>query len=232
MKSFNHFNIKGLKSLLSPFYLARKSLDHAVLRSVCNIRGKVLDVGCGSRPYEAYFKNCEYVGVDVETEFTRSINKADVFYDGKTLPFANGEFDVVFSTQVLEHTFYPDDFISEAARVLNTNGRLILSVPLIWGEHEQPYDFGRYTSFGISFMIEKHGLKISNMEKLTSGHRAIIQLTLVYLYNRTGYSNALIRRSTRALFAVFLNTLAILLDYVLPIDDEMYLDNFLIAEKK
>ena len=51
--------------------------------------------------------------------------------------------------QVLEHVFNPDDFVREIARVLKPGGALLLTVPFVWNEHEQPYDYARYSSFGL-----------------------------------------------------------------------------------
>ena len=65
---------------------------------------------------------------------------ADRSYDGKTFPFSDGEFDAVLTSEVLEHVFNPDEFLSEINRVLRDDGVLLLTVPFVWDEHEQPFD--------------------------------------------------------------------------------------------
>ncbi|MBI4818147.1 MAG: class I SAM-dependent methyltransferase [Deltaproteobacteria bacterium] len=45
------------------------------------------------------------------------------------LPFADGTFDRIFALEILEHLTSPVLLLNEARRLLNENGRLILSVP-------------------------------------------------------------------------------------------------------
>src|SRR3954470_3060985 len=71
-------------------------------------KGRLLDVGCGQKPYERIFRPYvdEYIGIEFEESFVRtdSSSKAghpDLVYDGKTLPFEDKSFDTVLSIQVL-----------------------------------------------------------------------------------------------------------------------------------
>jgi SAM-dependent methyltransferase len=70
---------------------------------------------------------------------------------------------------VLEHVFNPDDFLNEVNRVLKPSGKLLLTVPFVWDEHEQPYDYARYSSFGLRSLLEKHGFSIVKHEKVGGG---------------------------------------------------------------
>jgi len=92
-----------------------------------------------------------YIGVDLEaTGHDHSNSKIDVLYDGKVLPFKDGQFDAVVSFEVLEHVFNLSEVMREINRVTTDSGYLLISVPFAWLEHEIPYDFARYTSFGIN----------------------------------------------------------------------------------
>jgi hypothetical protein len=74
---------------------------HKILRQVApSAQGKLLDVGCGKKPYQSFFTPYvdSYVGIEHEAVFqesTASLDeiKPDYYYDGKTLPFDDNSFD-------------------------------------------------------------------------------------------------------------------------------------------
>ncbi len=140
--------------------------------------GKVLDVGCGGRLYEKYIPNSEYIGIDVEQSgHDPSTILADLFFDGKTLPFESNSFDFIICTEVLEHAVDPEMLFFEIKRVLKANsGRALITVPSMWGEHEVPYDFRRYTSFGIRKICEDLNLEVIKYEKESPGVNALFAL--------------------------------------------------------
>jgi len=134
----------------------------------------ILDVGCGLRPYGDFFSHTKYTGIDVEQSGRKlGDKKPDQFFDGLNIPFEAFSFDVVICTQVLEHCLDPRKLLSEIHRVLKPAGKLFLTVPFIWGEHEMPYDFRRYSSYGIKKEVENSGFTIIKQEKLTKGIRVI-----------------------------------------------------------
>jgi SAM-dependent methyltransferase len=133
-------------------------------------RGRLLDVGCGDKPYEATFRPfvSEYVGIEHEAVFattnaSSSARRPDLYYDGDRLPFGDRSFDTVLSIQVLEHTPRPQALLREMARVLRADGLLILSAPFSGRLHEEPYDFFRYTPHGLRAMCEEAGLEVTEV---------------------------------------------------------------------
>ena len=112
----------------------------AIMTNPFYIRWTVLDFGCGSKPYESLFKNANsYIGIDLEASgHSHQDSKVDVFYDGKTIPFPDEHFDAVVCFEVLEHVFNIKEIIQELNRVLKPNGKLLISVPFAWDEHEVP----------------------------------------------------------------------------------------------
>ncbi len=136
-------------------------------------RGRLLDVGCGDKPYLELFSRyvSEYVGVEHEAVFRATASSArqrgpDVFYDGKRLPFDDGVFDTVLSVQTLEHTPQPQDLIREMARVLHPTGILLLSAPFSFRLHEQPHDYFRYSPHGLRALCAEAGLEIERCEPM------------------------------------------------------------------
>lgn len=92
---------------------------------------KVLDLGCGIGTYEALLKNRigSITGIDVSEksiELARTHNPDNTYevYDGRTLPFEDESFDVVFAICVMHHV--PVDlwprFVAEAMRVARPSG--------------------------------------------------------------------------------------------------------------
>lgn len=133
-------------------------------------RGRLLDVGCGDKPYEHIFAPHvrEYIGVEHEATFDATSastrGKADVRYDGRTLPFPDESFDTVLSVQVLEHTPRPDTLLAEMARVLRHDGILILSAPFSFRLHEEPHDYFRFTPHGLRELCDRAGLVIDELQ--------------------------------------------------------------------
>ena len=159
------FNPRTAGLFVNPFYFARKGIWQFFYDNPMYITGKLLDVGCGSKPYRSFFPAADYIGMEIHG----SNHSADYYYNGKTFPFPDGEFDTVLCSQVLEHVFNPDEFLSEIRRVLKPNGKLILTVPFIWNEHEQPNDYARYSSFGIKHLLDKNGFEVLHQQKSTTG---------------------------------------------------------------
>jgi SAM-dependent methyltransferase len=129
--------------------------------------GRLLDVGCGQKPYEDIFLPhvTEYLGVEHEATFSDTAashgeRKPDFLYDGKRLPFEDRSFDTVLNVQVLEHTPRPAALVAEMARVLKDDGVLILSAPFQFRLHEEPNDYFRYSPHGLRVLCADVGLEI------------------------------------------------------------------------
>jgi SAM-dependent methyltransferase len=133
-------------------------------------RGRLLDVGCGDKPYEDIFRPyvTEYVGVEYAATFDATAasgrsSKPDVYYDGKTLPFEAKSFDTVLSIQVLEHTPSPQQILNEIGRVVRDDGIVVVCAPFSFRLHEEPNDYFRYTPHGLRTMFEAAGLTMEGV---------------------------------------------------------------------
>jgi SAM-dependent methyltransferase len=130
-------------------------------------RGRLLDVGCGNRPYEEYFRPyvSQYFGIEHEATFQlttsgNGVRRPDILYDGVKLPFPDRTFETVLSVQVLEHTPHPGQLVCEMSRVLRDDGLLILVAPFQFRLHEEPHDYFRYSSHGLRHLCEAAGLEV------------------------------------------------------------------------
>jgi len=159
----------SLKSAAAGWVDLETALLKRALRDVAPLaHGKLLDVGCGEKPYEALFRpHVEaYVGVEHQGTFAEtaaSKTAPDHYYDGERLPFDDGAFDTVVSFQVLEHTPDPEGLLREMARVTRRAGTLILTAPFSFRLHEEPHDYFRFTPHGLRFLCEKVGFDVASI---------------------------------------------------------------------
>lgn len=121
-------------------------------------KGQIYDLGCGEMPYKEWLLNYadQYTGVDWGSSFHNL--KADILADlNELLPIESEVADTVMSLSVMEHLREPQMFLNEAYRILKPGGVMILQVPFMWWVHEAPYDFYRYTRYGLQYMFGKAG---------------------------------------------------------------------------
>lgn len=217
---------------LNPFFIARRGLLGAVTDLSSGLRGHLLDVGCGSKPYESLFDVDSYTGLDIESDVTNKRGIADHLYDGGRFPFDDGTYDSVLCNQVLEHVFNPDDFLREIHRVLKPGGKLLLTVPFVWDEHEQPYDYARYSSFGLSSLMEKSGLKVLEHRKIGADASTLFQLANAYLYKVTLSWPKLLRYGLNASVLASISMAGVLAGKIFPSNPDLFLDQIILAQKQ
>jgi SAM-dependent methyltransferase len=217
---------------INPFYFARHGLLTELRPRFPELTGDVLDVGCGNKPYRALVPAMRYVGLDVDTPFTRKVAAADLFYDGTTFPCGNESFDAVLCSQVLEHVFTPERFLAEIRRVLRPGGKLLLAVPFMWDEHEQPHDFGRYSSFGLRALLERCGFEILTQRKSVADARALAQFGAAWLYKVVVTRSKWMNLLTQLVLIAPITLAGVLLGAILPRNEDFYLDNIVLARKR
>ena len=197
------------------------------------LSGKVLDFGCGSKPYKNTISHIEYIGVDIKISGHDHKNEyIDVFYDGKTLPFEDAYFDSIFSTEVFEHVSNLPEILTELSRVIRPGWVLLCTMPFIWPEHEQPFDFQRYTSFDIIHNIENVWFTCITHMKTTTAVETIFQLWNNYL--------GMVLFTENRLWNIFCQLVCIMpstliwsiLSLILPKKSSIYHTNVVVFKKK
>jgi SAM-dependent methyltransferase len=215
----------------NPFYFSRRGLYRGIIEYGHFITGKTLDVGCGQRPYENLVACTKYVGLELDTPAARKMNKADLYYKGKRFPFRKESFDSVMINQVFEHVFNPDEFLQEVNRVLKQGGRLLMTVPFVWDEHEQPHDYARYSSFGLAWVLNKNGFKIVKQKKSVNDIGILFQLVNGFIYKKVETRFLLLNHFFFLFLIAPFNILGALLILITPKSSDLYLDNIILAEK-
>ncbi|WP_157793136.1 class I SAM-dependent methyltransferase [Bordetella genomosp. 8] len=126
-----------------------------------SLDGKVLDVGAGQSPWRSWLpERVHYFGLDIANaaEFGMSESVRDVtYYDGGSMPFADGTFDAVLCVEVMEHASDPELLVSEMFRVLKPGGTLLLTVPWSARLHHLPHDYHRFTRNRLRALLSGHG---------------------------------------------------------------------------
>lgn len=144
------------------------------------IKGKVLDVGAGDfSRYRGLFTCEEYIKLDIKKS-----ENIDVVGRVEDLPFKNDSFDSVVCTQVFEHVDNPFKAASEIYRVLKKGGHCLITVPQTNELHEEPYDYFRYTKFGLTKMFTKQGFEILKCEQRGGFFSLCSQFIIRYLIDR------------------------------------------------
>jgi SAM-dependent methyltransferase len=168
--------------------------------------GRVLDLGCAEGPYQGFFASgVEVVGADLPGNPHATVT----LHEDGTVPVANGSFDAVLSTQVLEHVADPELYLAECLRVLRPGGRLLLSTHgmMVW--HPDPVDLWRWTCDGLRRAVEDAGFEVVRFEGIMSLGATGLQFVQDAYYHR------LPRRLRPALALVF-QTLIRLADRIEP----------------
>ncbi len=162
-----------------PLHLHLAPMWRELSRVLPTLRGRVLDVGCGTKPYRGLFGPAVtgYVGLDREGP-----NAApDVVGDAHALPFEDASFDAAVSFQVLEHVERPVECLREMARVVRAGGDVVVTVPGVWPDHEVPHDYWRFTRYGLEAAARAAGLELVELVPLgglwsTLGQMACLEL--------------------------------------------------------
>lgn len=121
----------------------------------------ILDAGAGRLAYRELIK--QFAAKYTSSDFMQTHPDLDVVTDIEDMPFKTGQFEVVFCSQVLEHVPHPWLAFGEIHRVLKKNGVAIITVPMLGYIHNAPYDFFRYTEFGLKNMAEDAGFTVKEL---------------------------------------------------------------------
>ena len=132
--------------------------------------GRGLNLGCGDTRIDPRLVNFDLVQ-------TRSV---DVLGDALALPFADGQFSLVVSQEMVEHVPDPFRAVREMARVLCIGGRLYLQAPFIIGYHPGPEDYWRFSRAGMRRLLEQAGLECDRLEPAVGAGTGMYRITVEF----------------------------------------------------
>ena len=193
-QSFRHLPVQGVSGANAgrigppavPWSWGSKISEQLILEGLQSNKrlfvGSLLDLGCGMKPYQRMFGGAvdRWVGLDfANTPSGRSA--ANVFGSALEIPFGTARFDVVLSTQVLEHVPRPAKLLREAQRVLRPGGYLVLTAPQTNPLHEEPHDYFRYTCYGLRSLTEQAGLDVLQIRPLGGAVATVGQMIVWHI---------------------------------------------------
>lgn len=146
-------------------WLIYKVGDRSLLKHSGFYKGILYDLGAGESPYKDFF--LQYANRYVAVDWASSLHdiEADVVADlNEPLPIDSEVADTVLSLSVLEHLREPQTMLNETFRILKPGGAIVLQVPWQWWIHEAPYDYFRYTPYGLNYLLEKAGFSDVQVE--------------------------------------------------------------------
>ncbi len=223
-------------SIFDPNYIAYKFLIPD-LKSAINTyaSGTVLDIGCGNKPYLSFFPKdiTQYIGCDIEQS---SLKLVDIICPATDLKIQDNSMDTVFCTQVLEHVYDHKKAFFEISRVLKPNGYIIGSLPMTWPHHEEPYDFFRFTKYGLTELMREVGLTPVYI-KANGGKWALTGQMLMLSFTEKPKHPSILSKVKNILFRatlgkVWLNLIFSTLDRLSSHDKEHNTLNFVFVARK
>jgi len=223
--------------IVNPSFIIRRHIYLGIIdiinRQNLSSSNVVLDYGCGSSPYKSLFGAKKYIRMDIrEGSHDHSNEEIDIFFDGKIIPLNDNSVDLVVMTEVIEHLFEPAEALIEIARVLKHDGKLLITAPFCWEEHEIPYDYARYTSYGMAKLLKDASFQ--PIENLKTGNYidVIGQLISTSLYNffLSKTLRRLIHLTARAGITILFYLAARLVKIKEVKANKMYLNNIFLAK--
>ncbi len=221
-------------TIFHPAYIIRSRIYRGIKKYAPELKGKVMDFGCGSKPYKSLVVNAdEYIGVDYAGEgHSHSNEQIDIYYDGISLPFADNTFDAIITSEVFEHIFNLENILKELNRVLKPGGKILITCPFVWNEHEVPVDFGRYTSFGMRALLERNNFEILALDRSSHFIETLTQMWLTYWHNHIIPKTRPFGRVTQPTISFLINFFGLSLSKILPKKYDWYLNLIVLACKK
>ena len=161
----DYFPLKHLTRFLS-----------GALERLVSANTQVADIGCGEQPLRAQIEGLGgiYTGIDI---VQNAHNTVDVLANITDVPLGDSTFDVIVCTQVLEHVSDSYGAFKELARLLKPGGQLIITAPLGYPLHEEPYDFVRFTPYQIQECAHRAALRVSELH--TAGNELEVIATVL-----------------------------------------------------
>ncbi len=205
----------------------RRELKHIL----SSLGGKILDVGCGKKPYKSWFsKPLEaYVGIDITPGDTVDL----VIDPTQEWDLKDNYFDVVLCTQVLEHVVDLNLTLSEIDRVLKPGGIVLFTFPFLYNEHGIPHDYRRFTRHSASHLMTGYEVAHLSVQGGIGSTVAILFLNWI----EDSFNLNKLSRLLKAVFLPFWLLISFLLNLLAYLLDRLdrttgYYNNVLILLKK
>ncbi len=126
---------------------SRHGIDAFLHQELRGIRGTILDLGAGLRPFAGLLP-----GGTIALDH-RPRPDIDLIGDAHRLPFGDETVDAIVCTEVFEHLRDPPAAAAEIIRVLKPGARLALTTRFCFPLHDRPGDFWRFTPYTLRHLF-------------------------------------------------------------------------------
>lgn len=197
----------------------------------------VLDIGSGDSHIEDYISSDNrLLKIDYLNTNKRYDEKPDIYADASSLPLKSQSVDIIIIFEVLEHLKDSNTAFDEIYRVLKPSGILYISVPFTYPLHDLPYDYRRYTPFGLEHKMRSKNLTVVHSTKYPSHLSTLLYLINMYYlskYIKIYSKKALLKYPLFPLVFILclLNNIASLLSSQPNDNDTLFLSIFIKASK-
>jgi SAM-dependent methyltransferase len=154
------FSSRLIFALRRFFDLQTASIWRDLAAELPEVRGTVVDVGCGAQPYRALLPgDVDYIVIDTadaESHFGYAV-PGTRYFEGPIWPLADGSVNYVLCTETMEHVLDVPAFLHQAARCLIPGGKILVTVPFSARWHYIPHDYWRFTPSSLSQLFNSAG---------------------------------------------------------------------------
>ena len=130
---------------------------------------RVLDFGAGSSPYDFLFPGAKYLKADITPDTAPDL----LIGEGGSVDVPDESFEIVLSTQVMEHVYDPQKYLREAFRLLKPGGKFLIGLPCLYEDHKCPDDYQRWMRQGLERDLKNTGFREVTIYKVTTGARGL-----------------------------------------------------------
>jgi len=151
--------------------IARKRIEVMLKKYATNLQ--VLDLGSAKSPYSKWFPN--RISVDIDER-----SGADIIADAQNVPLSSESQNFILCTEMLEHVKNPEKVVQEIYRLLKPGGVIVLTTRFVYGLHETPNDYFRYTKYGLKFLFKEFDIIDIKEDSVNFETIAVLVQRLVY----------------------------------------------------
>lgn len=227
-----------LKKLIDPDSITIHNFVQLEIQKT-NAGSRILDAGAGECRNRDLIKHQTYIAIDAACgDQFWNYSGLDVIADLEKAPFKPNSFDLVICTQVLEHVREPQIVLNEFFRIAKAGGSICISAPQGWGVHQAPYDFYRYTHFGLRYLLEKAGFEMIAIEPSCGyygylANRLTVLPKTLFWQIRRGWLRLLLSPIELLSYGIFVLLLPIILNSIDFMDkNRSYTLNYLVTARK
>jgi SAM-dependent methyltransferase len=200
-------------------WLAHHKIIRALERARPHVRGVLLDVGCGAKPFAPVLLGAveRYWGADLPDSRYLGGQGPDVYARAEALPIRAASLDTVLGLSMLTYLPDPSRVIEEAKRVLKPGGVLVMEFTQMAPLHDEPHDYFRFTRHGAAHLLRRTGFEVVDAIPI-GGLMSRVGLSAIAALNRVN------RGPTRVLTELPVRALYIALQLGFEMLDRMFFD--------